>query len=256
MKFATYILLFLSLTLWGQNQSKNQTIDDYFYNAMNERLKENYEKSNEWFEKCLLIDTKNDAIFFKMAQNYFDLKQYEQSLTYLNKAIKNNPNNKWYQKLYIEIQIKQQADTKAITKLIKDFEPVADNPYIIRDLYRQLYKSKQRKVKKQPVKKHVESGGTLARLWQQKKYEDLTKEAEKILDTSPDNIEAYLYMAKALTAFKKYQEALDYLDMGMDFVQDNLKFKKQFYQQYITIYTKMNQPAKANLYRQKLKNIE
>ncbi len=253
MKRLSYILIFLSLQVWGQQSAqKMQSIDDYFYDAMTERLKENYSKSNKLFEQCLAIAPDNDAVLFKIAQNYFDLKDYDQSLTYLAKAQKLNPKNKWYQKLFIEIKIKQQVNSKTLIKLIQDFEKKAGNPYVIRDLYNQLYTVNQSKnIKKNKPLKPAGSDN-LEQLWQQKDYKTLIKKAETLLDTDPANAKAYLYMSKALTALKKYQEALDYLDMGMDFIESNSTVQKEYYRQYITIYAALNLPAKAKIYQQKL----
>jgi tetratricopeptide (TPR) repeat protein len=137
------IFLFLGLLLSAQTKDNQKlSFDEYFFESMNERLKENFKKSNDLLEQCLSIDNTNDVVFFKMAQNYFDLKDYSQSLIYLKKAQDINPDNKWYQKLFIEIKIKQHADKKEIFKLIKEFEPIAQNKYLIGDLYRQAFKEK------------------------------------------------------------------------------------------------------------------
>jgi len=253
MKFLPYILFFFSLQIWGQKSlEKPQTIDDYFFEAMNERLKENFEKSNEWFEKCLLISPENDVVFFKMAQNYFDKKDYDQSLIYDEKAKKYNPDNKWYQKLFIDIKIKQNTDKKTLLQLIKDFKKVADNPYVIKELIQKVYRQNKEKVKVTYSTPKPLKNNELKQLLQQKAYQELLKKAEAVLDAEPENVNAYLYMAKAYSALKKYDDALDYLDMGMDFVLDKPRTKKAFFQQYITIYTQLNKPKKARVYRQKL----
>ena len=253
MKFLPYILFFFSLQIWGQKSfEKSQKIDDYFFEAMNERLKENFDKSNEWFEKCLLISPNNDAVFFKMSQNYFDKKDYDQSLIYIEKAKKYNPDNKWYQKLFIDIKIKQNTDKKTLLKLIKDFKKVAENPYVINELYQKVYRQNKGQVKVTYTKPKPLKNNDLEQLWQQKSYQKLLKKAEDVLDKEPENPNAYLYMAKAYTALKKYNDALDYLEMGMDFVQDKPQIKKAYFQQYMTIYTQLNKPKKVEFYRQKL----
>ena len=253
MKFLPYILLFFSLQIWGQKSFKKpQTFDDNFFEAMNERLKENFDKSNEWFEKCLLISPKNDVVFFKMAQNYFDQKAYDQSLIYDEKAKKYNPDNKWYQKLFIDIKIKQNTDKKTLLKLIKDFKKVAENPYVINELYQKVYLLNQNKVKVTYSTPKPLKNNDLEPLWQQKAYQKLLKKAEAVLDTEPENANAYLYMAKGYTAIKKYSDALDYLNMGMDFVLDKPRIKKAYFQQYITIYTQLNKPKKVEFYRKKI----
>ena len=255
-----FFILFFWLSVWhlsAQEHQKTTSFDDYFYDAMTERLKSNYQQSNDLFEQCLSLDAGNDVVYFKIAQNYFDLKDYDKSLTYLSQAQKYNPENKWYQKLFIDIKIKQQTNPRVLYKLIKDFEAKAHNKYLVQDLIRQVQlmkirKREQPKVTFNPV--HNQSG-RLEKLWQQKNYQKLIQEAEKALEQQPDDAKNYLYMAKAYSALKQYDDARDYLDMGMDFVAGDKQLLKQYYQQYILIYTGLKQTGKADKYRQKLEKL-
>lgn len=255
-----YLVFIFCLSIWhlpAQTRQKSASVDTYFYDAMTERLKANYKSSNELFEQCLTIDDHNDAIYFKMAQNYFDLKDYDNSLTYLNKALSLNPKNKWYQKLFIEIKIKQKSDKKTVYKLIENYKALAANKYIINDLYRQ-FKRQSFKAPTQKTKipqKNLESDTKLKQLFETQQYQKLEQLAEKVLNHSPDYVPAYLYMAKAKTALKKYTEALDYLDMGIDFIMKNKDLRKSFYRQYILIYAAQNNLHKADFYKQKLQKI-
>ena len=237
----------------AQNQA---SLDNYFYDAMTERLKSNYQQSNDLFEQCLSIDPKNDAIYFKMAQNYFDLKDYDNALLYLEKAQKINPDNKWYQELFIEIKIKQETDRNKLYKLIKNFEAKAKNKYLIRDLYWKVSRMGFNvKSKPKATVKQTNESGKLKTLWQQKQYNQLLKNGEKALEKTPDNAEIYLYIAKAYTALKKYGDARDYLDMGIDFTTGNKNLQKAYYQQYIEIFTALKQQKKVESYRKKLQKL-
>jgi len=255
-----YLVFIFCLSIWhlpAQIRQKSASVDDYFYDAMTERLKANYKSSNDLFEQCLIINDHNDAIYFKIAQNYFDLKDYDNSLIYLNKALSLKPKNKWYQKLFIEIKIKQKSDKKTVYKLIENYKALAANKYIINDLYRQ-YKRQSFTAAPQKTKrpqKNLESDTALKQLLKAQQYQQLEQLAEKILNHSPDYAPAYLYMAKAKTGLKKYAEALDYLDMGIDFIMKNKDLRKVFYQQYILIYTALNNLNKAGFYKQKLQKI-
>ncbi len=254
-----YLVLIFWISLWqlpAQKVPKKNAFDDYFYDAMTERLKNNYQQSNQLFEQCLSIDPDNDVIYFKIAQNYFDLKDYDQSLVYLRQAQKYNPNNKWYQKLFIEIKIKQQTDPKALYQLIHDFEAKAHNKYLIQDLYRQVQRNRLR-VQTQPKlkPKEAENNIELQNLYNQKKYQKLIEKGEKALEQRPDDANIYLHMAKAYTGLKQYHDAIDYLDMGMDFVIGNKEMLKAYYQQYIAIFSALKQTGKAKLYQQKLEKL-
>jgi tetratricopeptide (TPR) repeat protein len=71
----------------------------------------------------------------------------------------------------------------------------------------------------------------------------------------PDQAEAYFYHAKALAKQKKYNEALDYLDMGIDFAISDKSLLKSFYKQYISIYQALNKYSKVKIYQQKLSKL-
>jgi len=259
-KLFIVILLFFSLSAWTQNtldEKKKLEFDENFFDAMNERLKNNYEKSNEYFEQCLSIDDQNDAIYFKMAQNYLDAKNYEKAFQYLEQARRINPENKWYQKLFIDIKIESGAPRDEIKKLIKKFEPVAQNKYVIRALTRKMYRKTSATNQSKPVKKENTSreGNHLAQLWQQKNYQALAKAAEKKLDDEPDNPQIYLYVARAYTGLNQPEKALEFLEMGSDFIVGDKKMQKSYYQQYIKVYQLLDKPKKVKLYQQKLEKI-
>ena len=262
MKNVLLIILFL-LTFGGvaqksMNEKQRLEFDSNFFDAMNERLKSNYDKSNEYFEQCLAIDNHNDAIYFKMAQNSLDAKKYEEALQFLEQARRLNPENKWYQKLYIDIKIAEGAPRDEIKKLIKDFEATAQNKYLIRSLYRKMYRIKARfTYPKQAKPKKQEDGkkGELARLWQEKKYAELIQAGEKQLDEQPDNPQIYLYVAQAYKAMSKPKKSLEFLEMGMDFILRDKSMKKAYYQEFIKVYQQLNKPKKVKLYQQKLQKI-
>ena len=254
-----YLVLIWFLSVWelmAQGLQDKKTLDDYFYDAMTERLKENYQQSNDLFEKCLSIDPDNDVFYFKIAQNYFELKDYENSLLYLEKAQQLNPDNKWYQVLFIEIKIKQHTDSKTLYKLINDFETKAKNKYLIKDLrWKVVMMRFEEQSKPEETPKPEDKTSELKKLWQQKQYDKLVKACGDALEKMPDNAEVYLYMAKAYTALEKYDYALEYLDLGIDFTTVSKPLLKAFYQQYIDIYTALKQNKKAKKYRQKLKKL-
>jgi tetratricopeptide (TPR) repeat protein len=243
---------------WGQINEKNQEqFDLAYFDAVNERIKGNFDKSNEYLEQCLAINDKNDAVYFKIAQNYYDQKKYEQALIYLDKAKQINSNNKWYQKLFIEIKIEQGADKKEVTKLIDAYKPIAKNKYIIGNLYKKLYRNNIRINYSKPAKNKKTNivNNQWENLLKTGQYKELIQKGEEVLMNNPADAKTYLYMAKAKFALNKPTEAIDYLDMGMDFVQKNKKLRKQYYQCYINIYQKLKNENKANQYRQKLQKI-
>jgi tetratricopeptide (TPR) repeat protein len=255
----TLLLLFAFLIFFSgfaqQKENKKVEFDLLFFDAMNERIKNNFDKSNEYFEKCLLIDDHNDVVYFKIAQNHFDKKDYDKAMFFLNKAQTLNNKNKWYQKLFIEIKIKQGVDNKEIIKLINDFKPVAKNKYLIANLFRQMYNNTVKVNYTTPKKTVAQNSISWQNLLQTKKYNELVKKGENQLLENPDDAQLYWFMAKAKFALNHPKEALEYLDMGIDFIQADKPLQKQYYQLYVDIYQSLKQEKKAEKYRKKLKQI-
>ncbi len=236
------------------SKNKEEIFAVSFYDAMNERLKNNFIKSNENFENCLSLQPENDVVLFKIAQNYFDLKKYDQALLFVKKALDINPDNKWYHFLTVQIALQNGSQKEDVIRMIKTLEPVMQNKYIIQNLYRQIYRKKN-KFKNKPVVQQHPKTENLKELLEEKQYEKVLEKGNLLLDEEPDNAQTYLYMAKAALALQKYSEAIDFLDLGIDFVQAHKDILKQYYQIYYKIYNQTNKTKKAQFYQQKLKQI-
>ncbi len=256
MKSLVYFFLWMGLMANGQKNAST-SFDQLFFDGMTERLKNNYEKSNELFSQCLIIDPKNDVVYFKIAQNFFDMEQYRESEAYLENAKKLNPDNKWYQKLFIDLKIAQHASPKIVQKLIKDFTSTIHNKYIIEDLQRNFFQAYLTNGKKQinnlPEKPSHKS--QFGKLWDEKAYQKIIEQANKNLEDEPDQATNYLWAAKAYTALKNYPAAEEFLNMGIDFAEQDKKTYQAFIKQYIRLYQLWNKPEKLKLYKIKLSRI-
>ena len=74
------------------------------------------------------------------------------------------------------------------------------------------------------------------------------------IDLYPAQPFAYLSRGKALQLQKKHQQAIDVLEIGIDFVIENSLLEAQFYSTLVKAYTSINNPKKALEYKIKLKN--
>ena len=68
-----------------------------FHNAMQEKMRDNYDVAAEEFQKCLSMEPDNDAVHYALSDCYEKLKQMEKSLEYAVKAYDLDNSNKWYQ---------------------------------------------------------------------------------------------------------------------------------------------------------------
>tara|TARA_B100000780_G_scaffold238252_1_gene179652 strand:+ start:3552 stop:4490 length:939 start_codon:yes stop_codon:yes gene_type:complete len=75
------------------------------------------------------------------------------------------------------------------------------------------------------------------------------------IDFYPAQPFSYLSRGKALQLQNKHQEAIDILEIGIDFVIEDSVLENQFYVILLKAYTSMNNPSKVLEYKQKLKKI-
>lgn len=257
-KIFVYIFLLSISFASAQNKLSEKdrlSFESNFFDGMNERLKENYGKSNEYFQQCLSIDDKNDVVLFKIAQNFLDNNKPQEALIYIEKAKEYNPNNKWYQKTYIEIRIELGTDQKEIAKLLNDFKPILKNPYVLSSLYRKMYYKNKPKVTYTTPRAKTANKDILIGLIASGDYKKTISEGEKILENQPDNAKAYYYIALAKYKQKKQNDALEYLDMGIDFALDQKELLKKYYQLYVDIYKAQGKSKKEKKYQQKLNKL-
>jgi len=74
------------------------------------------------------------------------------------------------------------------------------------------------------------------------------------IDLFPAQPFSYLSKGRALQLQGKHQEAIDILEIGIDFIIENSLLEVQFYTILISAYKRLNQPQKALEYKMKLQN--
>lgn len=82
------------------------------------------------------------------------------------------------------------------------------------------------------------------------------KYSELAIELFPAQPDAYLMRGKSLYIQNKYQESLDILLSGIDFVIDNAKLEADFYENIANAYEGLNKSGKALEYRNKAKKLK
>ena len=83
-------------------------------------------------------------------------------------------------------------------------------------------------------------------------YADAIRLAKIGLSDFPSQPKLYLYNAKALNALKEYKKAIEMLEIGLDYIIDDTKLEKEFYQAFIIAYKQMGNSKKEKQYRKKI----
>lgn len=89
-----------------------------------------------------------------------------------------------------------------------------------------------------------------------KDYELAIKKCNNALQKYPAQPIIYLINGVALNEVKKAREAINVLETGLDYIIDDIKMETDFYTQLSVAYTLLNNPAKAKLFSDKIKQLK
>jgi len=84
------------------------------------------------------------------------------------------------------------------------------------------------------------------------KYQDMLEISEMGLQYFPAQPKIYLSKATALNKLSKYNDAIETLEIGLDFVIDNKGLQRQFYKTMIVAYKSINNTKEAKKYQKML----
>ncbi len=89
----------------------------------------------------------------------------------------------------------------------------------------------------------------------EKQYKSLLKDSEEALSIYPAQAIVYLYKGSALNGLLNYKDAVEVLETGIDFVFDDPKLSKKFYNALIIAYKGINNTNKTNYYKQLVQKL-
>lgn len=126
----------------GENKDKFQEI---FFEAIAQRAVENPSKAIDVLQQCLDLRPKNTAVFYELAKNYIDLKEYQKAEYYLKKTIEDSRYasniNIHKQLFYVYSMQKQYDEAIAKAEFIAKSNPLyyqeLANLYLIQNKYGQ-----------------------------------------------------------------------------------------------------------------------
>lgn len=130
----TFYLLFITFCFGNASYAQenpedialvDNKIEDDFYEALEQRGIENYDKAIIAIQKCIEKEPKNPAFYFELGKNQLDLKNYIEAETAFKKAVELDNKQRWYWNGLYDIYYQTRDFEKAIPivqKLI-EFDP-------------------------------------------------------------------------------------------------------------------------------------
>ncbi|MGV6845844.1 MAG: tetratricopeptide repeat protein [Lutibacter sp.] len=132
-----FILLFLASISWSQTsidlEKKRALLESHFFESLKQKVTHNFDKAIFELEKCYQIDSVNVAVKFELAKNYFEIKNYNNALYFINKALFNQPKNVYFLAQKVSILKRQHKLNEAIfiQKKITEQNPIANNDLVL-----------------------------------------------------------------------------------------------------------------------------
>ncbi len=259
-----------------------------FFEALKQKGIENYDRAINLLLKCKDIDVNNKVVDSELSKAYFASKQYISAQEYAINAVSSAPENRWYLKTLVDIvqrqgitiesvssQIpfnniklkenlaliyyKQKKYTNAlnILKGIKISNFTENLTSKINDSLAQLLKKRHKSVentvveiKNNPVD---ELKTRFVDLIAKSNFSTLEKESLEALESFPS--QPYFYYANGLSLNKKgkSKEAVEILEMALDYVLDDVDLSNKIYLELAIAYNALGNISKANNYLSKIK---
>lgn len=122
-------------TLTVEQQRK---YDYFFLEAVRLKVKKEYDAAFNMLEHCLEINPNASSALYEMAQYYIFLKKQPQGQVYLEKAVKNEPDNFWYSQGLANLYLQQNEMDKAaalLEEMAIRFQDKLDPLYNLLDIY-------------------------------------------------------------------------------------------------------------------------
>ncbi len=203
---------------------KNRVDFEYhFFNANKEKILGNYEKAEKLYLQALKVNPNSAVSFYELANIYSFQNNKRNALYYSKKAALLDPENSWYQLLYIDClnQAKQYTEVVNVyNRLIKQHPEHIEYYYELANVYLTLNKANEAIKTYDDIEKQtsVSEDVSMQKIRIYRTTNNLDKsitEAEKLLSAFPDNAKFYgilgeLYQAKGenAKALKVYTDLL------------------------------------------------
>ncbi|MDA7558728.1 hypothetical protein N8768_06170 [Flavobacteriaceae bacterium] len=123
-----------------------EKFQEYFFDALQQKGIENYDRAVVSLLKCVELDDSESAVYFELGKNYIQLQNFGAAENALKLAIDKNPNNEWYLNeiygVYEQIDDYDNAlkTIKVLTKYHPDYEENLAHLYFKHDKSRQALK--------------------------------------------------------------------------------------------------------------------
>ncbi len=272
----------------------SDAFQEHFFEALMQKGIENYDKAIEKLLLCKELQPNNIAVDFELGKNYFQIRQYAVAQAYLENALKTEPDNLWflealldvykargdtYSSLTVEnnLRIKSLGLKDNLVKLYTENGAYEQAIRLLDELDAKngisntrrnlririnalLYEAQKNEVKKEVViQKDTDNpiqqyANILTQLAKTNDRQALLKVSTEALENYPTQPFFYYSKGLAYNRLTRYKEAVEVLEMALDFLIDDVSIQNNIYKELALAYSSLGNTAKAEQYLQKTKN--
>ena len=205
--------------------SKNNFEVTHLIGIIKIQLKQ-FEEAIGWLNKAILINSNNHSVFNNLGVCYKELKKYPEALNNFKKALKVEPN---YAEAHNNLGI--------VNRLLENYNEAIKNYYKAIDL----------------KSNYAEAYNNLGVVYlNQKEFDKAKNEFNQAIKFKPDYTEAYNNLGNTLKELKQYNQAIEYFNTAT-------KLNKNYYQAYLNlslVFIEEKKFDKANVILKKLIKIK
>ena len=240
MKKRILLLVFgLGCTIWGfaqqmdsgnngnpDNKKKNAV---YFSNGLQSKYREDTDGAIRNFEQALQFMPNDDASMFELSEQYYNAGRIEDAFNMIQKAVKLDPENKWYHirlgmfyrnldrfddfiNLYEDLTKKYPEDPDMLSELI--------DAYLVTENYNKALE-KMDLLEQQVGANEFFNEQRLNIYKRQGNNKKVISELEKLIEESPENVRYYGMLAQVYAETGKEKEALKTYERIKEINPDN-----------------------------------
>lgn len=246
------------------NEILPENISVFFEFSKNYLLLNRIDDSKLYINKALDKEPENLWMLSHLVEVYKKERNYQAAIDIQKKVILQDPKKK---EELVRLYYLNRNFTEALS-LMEAMEKEKGLSKNLKSLKRSLEYRKGSLVKteKEDLKSLVaafeggnNSFGLLKKLLDKSTQQDasvLHKYSEKAIDLFPAQPYVYLMRGRSLRIQNKYQEAINIMESGIDFVIDNPRLEVEFYESLAKAYDGLGNATKAQEYRNKAKKLK
>ena len=260
-----------------------------FFEALKQKGIENYDRAINLFLECKRLDPDNSVLDHELAKAYLASKQLDLAQQYGIAALNARPDNFWVLNNLVDIAQRQGLDLDVVKdripynnaklqenlatiyfkrenyesalKILNGMQVSAFSKDLSSRINSSMENRENAKIKKDTIVVTVEKENpmdvyisNIAGYLAKSDFINAASVSGEALENFPAQPYFYYAYGLSLNKVKKYKEAIDILESGLDYLLDDVYLANKMYKELVDAINALGNSSKANMYLSKLKS--